>query len=40
MDRAIASFVERGYDVVTKVGNGTLYKLRLSGQVAGTGGPP
>jgi 4-amino-4-deoxy-L-arabinose transferase-like glycosyltransferase len=38
MNRAIASFVERRYEVVTKVGNGTVYRLRLTGQVAQTGG--
>jgi hypothetical protein len=38
MNRAMTSFVERRYDAVTKVGNGTVYKLRLSGQVAESGG--
>ncbi len=38
MNRAIASFVERRYEFVTKIGNGTVYRLRLSGQMAGTGG--
>ena len=38
MNRAIASFVERRYELVTKVGNGAIYRLRLSGQVVETSG--
>jgi hypothetical protein len=34
MNRAIASYLERRYDAVTKIGNGTVYKLRPSGQLA------
>lgn len=38
MNRAIASFVERRYEVVTKIGNGTVYRLRPAVPLAGTGG--
>jgi 4-amino-4-deoxy-L-arabinose transferase-like glycosyltransferase len=37
MNRAMTSFVERRYESVTKVGNCTVYRLRLSGQVVETG---
>jgi hypothetical protein len=33
MDRAITTFVERRYEPVIKVGNGTVFRLRPSGQV-------
>jgi hypothetical protein len=38
MNRAMTSFVERRYESVGKIGNCTVYRLRLSGQVAETGG--
>ena len=37
MNRAMTSLVERRYESVKKIGNCTVYRLRLSGQVAGTG---
>jgi 4-amino-4-deoxy-L-arabinose transferase-like glycosyltransferase len=37
MNRAMTSFVERRYESVRRIGNCTVYRLRLSGQVAETG---
>jgi 4-amino-4-deoxy-L-arabinose transferase-like glycosyltransferase len=39
MNRAMTSFVERRYESVTKIGNCTVYRLRLSGEVVETDSP-